>query len=201
MCGGSGKARRLTRRLPAMLLALLLGLMTACSSDDPGPAPATSAQPSESSTPEVTATKPALPAGQPTAASAVAFVKYFWEAHNYAYATYDTSLLEAISRPGCLFCQSMISDVKRLKQSQTRVSGSEISLDGAALPPGEKIVDQAFVVAFSTQEPGTSIASNGKVTKVDGVRNSQVAIGLDLYRSRWLIRGVTIQKAGTVWPA
>ena len=183
----------------AVIVAVLCGGLAGCSTDDSPAVPAT--RPAVTSTPEVTVTKPSLLLGQPTAASAVAFVRYFWDVYNYAYASYDTSLLQEISQPSCKYCSSVLEEINRLKTQGMRVEGSEVSLVDAVLPPDEPITDSAFVVTVSSQRPGKATSAAGRVTTVDGVKNSHVAFGLDWNGGKWLVRGVMIQKKGTPWRA
>ena len=189
------------RRWGCALVAVLICGTAGCSGDAPSPSPTTaSVQPAETATPTVTVTKPALPLGKPTEDSAVAFVKYFIAASNYAYATYDTSLLEEISQPTCKYCGSAIDDVKRLQATQIRVGGSELSLVVAALPQ-KKITDSAIVAVVTDQRPGTSRTSTGQVVKVPGSRHAQLTFALDWDGGRWMTAGVSIEKKGAPWHA
>ena len=186
----------------AVLLAVLLVCsgVAACSGSDPQPSPSHSV-PVATPTPSITVTKPALQLGRPTEDSAIAFVKYFIAAYNYAYATYDTSLLEEISQPTCKFCAGVVDDVQRLEAARIRVGGSEVKIADAFLPRDEPKANSALVITVSSQRPGTATSPTGQTRKVDGARNTQLDFGLDWDGGKWLVRGVDIHDKGTPWPA
>ncbi len=192
MAGG----RHGTHGLAALLACLALA---GCSGDTRTPDASVAPVTHSAQVPAVTVTPPALNLGQPTADSAVAFVRYFIDAYNYAYATYDTSLLEDISQPSCKYCASTAKEVHHLADAHLRVDGYGVTLVDA-FPATKDIIDSAFVVAVLNQRPGTTTSSEGKLVTYPGSKNSQLGFQLDWDGGKWLVRGVRIQNKGTPWP-
>ena len=139
-----GRSRRPVRRprpAPVRLVsavAVLLSL-SACSGDpgDPSPRAATTTTTVTSTSPSgpsITATRPALPPGAPTPASAVAFVRYFWESYNYAYTSLDPKLLSLASDPECAFCASVIASIKKSAPAGDTFEGGDVRVLDAHAP-------------------------------------------------------------------
>lgn len=196
--GGSrapGDGRRLTGA--AIVLITLAGLVTACSDDDPPPPPPGTQAVNTSAAPSPTATRPTLPEAKPTAESAEAFVRYFWDVYNYSYRTLDTELLEAISSSACQFCRSTEREVADLKADRKRVVGGEIRLGTVATPPGDPS-NGVIVTMVLDQESGQTINDDGTVSSsLPAIHNMRSEVALR-WQSTWSVYGVANdEKTGT----
>lgn len=185
------------RRWAALLLTGLITLagLTACT-DEPTrppatPTPSTTTPPTTSPSPTVT--PPAAPEAAPTAKSAEAFVKYFWDVHNYAYATLDTRAFNALSEPGCTFCSSTVKDLNALRAAGSRTEGAEIHPYIVAAPPG-KITTGIIVASVISQDSGQVTRRDGTTRKVKSMGKSQSYVGLHWVDNEWLVDDVAIDK-------
>jgi hypothetical protein len=101
------------------VLSLLL-LLISCSKDDPrsDTSDRTSQTPTASATPSPTGPvepEPPERSSKPTKASAIAFVKYYWEVANYAQATAKSDLLRSLASKNCAFCAGGVSYIDGLR--------------------------------------------------------------------------------------
>ena len=194
MTGGTS-ASDSRRPLTAAAVMITVGaLLSACSDDPPTPPPPTPSATTRSPTPS--ATPPTAPEAKPTAASAEAFVRYFWDVYNYSYQYQDVTDLMAISRPACKFCKSAISDIQRLKAEGTRIEGAQVILNTAGIPPG-KITNGVIAASVISQDEGRSIAKDGSVKSLQAVGKRRSYVGLDWEDNAWFINGVTVGKPGS----
>ena len=169
------------------LAAFLIPGLAACT-DDPAPV-GTVPGSSVTATSAAAVPEPTRPVEQPTPDSAIDFVRYFWALYNYAYQTYDTAPLEAISDASCKYCSSTVGDVRKISSAHTRVENFEIRLDDAASPP-VKIMSRALVVAISTQEEGTATTANGVEHHLAGFKKKRFDFALAWKANEWSIHGV-----------
>jgi hypothetical protein len=180
-----------------LLTVMALGLigLTACTDDPAAPNPSSTSAPSVSTgpTPTSTATPPAAPKARPTPKSAEAFVKYFWEVHNYAYTTLDTDLLKSVSEPDCKFCRATVRDLEALKKSDSIAKGSLVHPLVVAAPP-IKISQRILVSTVISQEAGSEIRKDGTVKTFPGRSKIPSAVGLSWFDDHWLVHDVSIDK-------
>jgi Family of unknown function (DUF6318) len=181
------------RWVAAALLAPCL-LITACSGEsDQAPAPTRppSSPPPTSPPPSPSApvTEPALPAAKPTPASAIAFVRYFWDAYNYAYATYDSSLVRRLSEPQCRYCRSVIADVARIAQAGTKVEGHRVVVMDAVSPTAN-ITTGTVVTAACRQVDGRAIYPDGDTALLRGFSPTNFIFAMHWSGGQWHIEAV-----------
>jgi Family of unknown function (DUF6318) len=181
------------RWVAATLLAPCL-VMTACSGEsDPAPAsprpppPPTSAAPP---TPLASVTEPALPEAKPTPASAIAFVRYFWDAYNYAYATYDVRPMQSISLPTCSSCDTLVNNVKGIQARNMRIKGYRLSIIDI-VSPNERITSGALVRATLSQEPGEARAPRQQPEVLVGFQSVQSITSLAWDGSTWRVEALS----------
>ena len=103
--------------IPFAAIALLYTSLSACAPDMPRPTTLAPPSAASSASPEVTtsspepeqAAAPVMPAEahEQTAAGAIVFVRHYFAAVDYAYATGDTAPLANISDPECLPCAAI----------------------------------------------------------------------------------------------
>ncbi|MFC6046132.1 DUF6318 family protein [Nocardioides hankookensis] len=127
-----------------LLSALALG---GCTDDDPepkfGPTESTSpASPTSPSTSSAAGTvAPTLPSAAQgsTAASAEAFVKFYWEAVNYAQSSGDLRLLRGLGSPSCTACNAGVSYLEQVFDAGGHVVGGvgSLSVQKSSLVEGD----------------------------------------------------------------
>jgi len=195
MDGGKARCHFGAARLAVLLTVGMVSMagLTACTGeDDPAPPSTTAPSISPASTaPSHTATPPAPPKAEPTAKSAEAFVKYFWDVYNYSYATRDPKLLESISEEQCKFCNSTIGDIKQLHASDTKIDGLTVHLISAAAPPVED-ASRIAVVTVIRQDPGRSVKSDGTIHGLTGREETQSLAALHWTSGSWQVRGISV---------
>ena len=144
-----------TRVRYAAGLAAAVVLVSACSSgggeDPPSSTTATSSGSSSSATttttpPTTTTATVTIPAAakEHTAKGAEAFVKFFVDQTNRASTSADTTIIPAISDPGCLSCQELQKVIVRLHGAEQRYQSPPstirqiVAIDGG--PEGQQFV-------------------------------------------------------------
>ena len=147
----------------AVVGALALGV-SSCGDDSPSPAPSTS---SAAASPTPTATGPAAPvlpdlATRHDAVGAKAFVKYWFDAANFAIATGDVAPVHAVSTDDCGSCRSLIGSVKRVYAAGGRIEGGRLEVD--RLEHDGRVPAPTFRFALRLrQQPKREIAKTGTV--------------------------------------
>jgi len=146
------------RALGAGLVTACLMGAVACSGDGPDAVPsptASSASPTGTATASSspTAVAPTLPpeAAERTAAGAEAFVRFWFEQLEYAYATGDTRQLSALSDPECRSCAELIRRVNQTYGEGRLVRGFSVDVVSSAAPPPN---DFGSEVSFQLEEAG-----------------------------------------------
>ena len=185
------------RCVTGVVLAAAL-LLTSCTDDESPPVKQSPSMSVPPVTPAVTATKPAQLTGQPTAESAVEFAKYFLAVYNYAYSTYDTAPLVAISRPECKYCTSVVENVRKLEQGGTRVEGTEVEYVDSALT-SKTITTGTYLVVVTNQHAGRAVSEDGTSKPYPGAKGAQLGVALDWDGGAWFVRGAQIQDKGVPW--
>lgn len=173
-----------------------LGLVAGCSGATEPVAtktPTPSSTPSQSPTPSPTAdlaTAPERPEvmGTPSAEGAAAAASYFISLHPYIFATGDLAEWDALSEPGCQYCQNVRASVEDQISRDVRGEGSEItvlSAGGTVLAPGDTYAADLEI----TQAPSFEVTAGGaRVPDGDGGRY-KLHFAL-WWRDGWLIRAV-----------
>jgi choline/glycine/proline betaine transport protein len=167
----------LGRRAVGTLAALTAAvLMAGCTSNpEPAPLPSPSASGSESAGASPSASASAAPSMPAEARgtskkSAKAFVRYYVDVLNHAMATGDTELLESLSSPKCVSCDSVAQLVNEVYSAGGHISSQGWSLHGLSVVHGrrfnEPVIDAALV--FSPQHVVRS--AGAKVERFDGGR-------------------------------
>jgi Family of unknown function (DUF6318) len=190
MTGG----RRTRRRGCAWLAMAVVGVLglSACTHKDPPPQPSVTR--TASVQPSPTVTPPVAPVEAPTPKSAEAFVRYFWDVHNYSYATLNTTLFRSLSDTECKFCESTIKNISELKTAGSVSDGSEVKVVVASAPPS-KITTGIIVATVVSQEPGHILRSDGSSRAVPGMPNTQGYVGLNWTGQKWLVDDVALENS------
>jgi Family of unknown function (DUF6318) len=191
MNGGGTTRRRRALVLTCALVALLP--LAACTGDDPPTPPPTSTTAAATTSISQPPAVPIAPDAEATINSAKAFVRYFWDVHNYAYATLDPALLESISAPKCKFCKATISNIRDLRAADSTVNGSAVKLLSMSAPP-VKITTGIIVNTLVSQDPGETIHRDGSVVKSKGVPSAASYVGLIWTGTNWRVDDVAIEK-------
>lgn len=166
---------RVLRPLVTCCAVVALGLTASCSSAGEGSAPAASSKPSASSqsatatsTPSPsTPSAPVSPANLPhTADGAITFMRFWFDAAEYAYATGDTAPLRTNSDVGCEACNKIISRIENQYASGGSFKGVKATIIDPASPPLED-----FGAAISLQVSETA----GQRLGVDGTVQGTLA--------------------------
>jgi hypothetical protein len=122
-----------TRTVITVFTLVSVLALGACSDDEPepkfAPTPSTSAPTSPSTTAASGPTEPTMPAAAKgtNAASAEAFVTFYWEMVNYAQATGETSSLRKLGQK-CLTCSRGIDSVEKVYEAGGEIRGGVGSL-------------------------------------------------------------------------
>ncbi|MFI7589750.1 DUF6318 family protein [Spongisporangium articulatum] len=193
----NGDHRETSCRVVLLLAALLT--LAACTGGSPGtPPPSTASGTTSASVPASPA--PTAPVQEATPSSAVEFVKYFWALYNYAYATYDTKPLEAISDKKCDSCKKLIEDVHRIAADGTVIKGFELTVLEAVSPDIE-VKTGTLVVASLQQQKGTAVAPDGSSTALPGFKSVRSTTALR-WDGTWHIEALnTESKTSKPWPS
>jgi len=137
------------------------------SAEPTGASPSTAGDPSASPTEQPVAV-PTLPPEATTndAAGAEAFIRYWFDAVNHAYGTFDVAPLEEISDEACGVCSSIASEVEDLAAQGTSVSGGSYVLEEVSAPApdptGVNIVSLVYTrqpLVFQDDETSTPAES------------------------------------------
>jgi hypothetical protein len=181
----------------AVVALAVLGL-SACTHNDPSPVSPTTS--SASAQPSPTVTPPTAPKAAPTAKSAEAFVRYFWDIYNYSYAARDSQGLRDISRPACVFCKATARAIEDLAASNNTVIGSDVRLEVAVAPPTDPTVG-LIVATVISERPGRTLAADGStISRMVGFRNMKSEMALDWTNGKWLVRDIANdEKSSTPW--
>jgi hypothetical protein len=145
-----------TRTVITVFTLVSVLALGACSDDDPepkfAPTPSTSAPTSPSTTAASGPTEPTMPAvaNGTDAASAEAFVTFYWEMVNYAEQTGDLAAVKRLSSDDCVACRSGLKYLEG------------VFTDGGEIKGGDQTVSH----------PSTSFANN------DGVQEATVQFDL-----------------------
>ena len=190
------------RKAAALAAIALLTVSTACTSrgDPPEPTVYTTVPALETTpAPTPTATSPQAPAGvAPTAKSAKAFVRYFWDVYNYSYAVLDATLLESISMERCKFCKSTRQEIARLRRGGLSAQGGEIVVRSVVAPPGD-LSRGVIVTLVIDQAPGRTLNRDGSTSSTfESIRNMRSEVALRWTGASWRVYGVANdEKSGT----
>jgi hypothetical protein len=146
---------------------------------------ATSASPTSSifAAPADAYVKPTRPAsldGPPNEDAAIDFAKYYLRMYTYAYLTGDAADLDALGRPGCVFCANVAADIAREYGAGGHDEGGVISVD--AVRAVDYDVDGFYVVTMDArQAPHREIDGLGAAATTD----SQARNGRYQFATYW----------------
>lgn len=184
--------------LAAVVLAV--GVLGACSGDEPKPAASPVGRPSASSevaTPTLTPTpRPSKSeaAKQPTPEGAQEFVKYFLQIYTYAYATNDGIPVSDVSLPGCGACKKILDDVAAQKAKGQHSEGGKLTpIEIIADPSGNE--DRMLVDATYSEQESVVVGSAGERVRSFRASKAQfmlIALRWDL-RHGWRVIGAKVQ--------
>ena len=182
----------------AAAVGVLLCLVSGCSgsSEQPGStatasstdSPTTSASASATATPSTSATAPPaeIPADARPATidGAQQFTKFWVQQLNIAFQTANPHMIANLSAPECPVCQTMISEVQKLKNLGQHVDGELWTVQTAATARFDNAMS-AMVFTTIRQNPVPSVDESGAV--------------IDRYVARTDDLGFTLSHNGSTW--
>jgi Family of unknown function (DUF6318) len=175
---------------PAVVVCLVL---VGCSSAASSPAPTVVATPTVTPSPSASPA-PTLPpeAQQPTQAGAVAFFRYYIDLYNYSFKALDATELKNASDPECVFCESVIENVRETKSKNQSTEGGLLTVIATAPSPG-KANTGMIVAARLTQAAGRTTDVTGMtVTTVPPHSNVRMNAGVRWKSGQWILIDVSI---------
>jgi hypothetical protein len=119
---------------------------------------------------------------------AKAFVRYYNEVLNYAYATGDTEELQRLSAPGCAACQLSINSVRRFNANGGHVEGGWRAVLSAELPGRPAGPNFQLLVTTSVTE-GRVVNRTGQVIHQEPafkIRNSTWIVSRE--STAWIVK-------------
>lgn len=164
-------------RLPHALVGVALAALVACSSgsSDTEPAALPPAMPGSAGPPASSPSRPVTPSTRPsdptvgvptaaranTAQGATAFVRYWYEQLNLAYATLDADALDNLSDPTCQSCRGYIKNIRSIAAARQEARGVEFEVLAAEAPP---LDDQIPLVSVLYRvSPYTIVSTDGQI--------------------------------------
>jgi Family of unknown function (DUF6318) len=181
---------------PRLMALAILGALTACTSGAAGgPSSSASSTRSPSSTPLTSGTAiptPQLPASARghDAASAQAFVRYWFDIVNYTFESRDTRLFRSLSTASCQFCADFASRVDQARIEGKTYRGGRFSPTVVVAPrpdsDGKVVVDSRASV-----QPGQVLSRDGVVLESSpGGSDYAVTVRLQPQTRGWIVSGV-----------
>lgn len=195
---GSGARRRRRCALVLMVGAVLVGVVTGCSSAEPiveSPAPVASEEPSPTPTPTSTGpVKPERPADMDRTdeVGAAAAATYFLELYPYVMATQDTAEWNVISYVDlCEFCVKVASDVEEYKSTGSSYSGGDVSVEVTKTYPIDTLLGAYPVDVRLAQAESAVTDSSGR--EVDRTEATAGPLRVELIHNgaTWLLLEVS----------
>ena len=167
--------------------------------DDPTPSPTTSTSISVSSSPSPSSESPSpspspsvsIPAEamQQTPEGAVAFLTFYYEQVNKAYATPDATLLPPLSEAECKSCANMQDNVPELLAKGQRYSGRVVDVTALQAVPGAPEGQQ--MVAFTMHQLAVNVVDqSGSVTDSFPETSGSLKALLKWRDGQWSVAGV-----------
>lgn len=167
----------MTRALPLTALALAGLLLAGCNgSDDPSPSTtsssssttATSSTTSTTSTTAPTAEAPVKPefpaeAEENTQAGAEAFVRYYWDAVNYAWTAPDDKILIDLAAADCEACDAIADTAANYVEGEERYSSNPLRVD--LVQWSTEVSGRVHVSTNITQLASTLVSADGTVIR------------------------------------
>ncbi|MEN3308697.1 MAG: hypothetical protein V7603_4899, partial [Micromonosporaceae bacterium] len=130
----------------------------------------------------------------PTAAGAAAFVRYWFEALNYAVATGRTGPLSAASSPACRACAAVLAAVSKGYQSGARVQGGQYTLRQATTDNFFS-TDQPKLGVVYDRSPYSIVSPGGdQLESSPGRTFANCMVLLEQVDGRWRLREVSADK-------
>lgn len=117
-------------------------------------------------TPAEPVAAPTLPAAAMTndAAGAEAFVRYWFDTLNYAYATGDTSLVNAASTAECANCKGLMGKIVDAYEFGGRVTGAQVQVQEVVAPAPDS-TGAVLVSTVYDQDEGSVVTDTGTVSE------------------------------------
>ena len=161
--------------------------LTGCGGDDAPTAPSdsrtsASASPSaEPTTANPTVAPPTLPAEAqtPDAAGAEAFIRYYFQALDYAYRTGDLATVLPLRDEACVACKSSEETVAQGFENGGHIEGGDITVSDVTVTPGDS-ADGLEARVVLQQSAGTLLTETG--SEADTITPSQdLLVGMILH--------------------
>lgn len=174
-------------RLIAPLLVVLL-LAAACGGDEEQPRALPSVAPTTAPTP--TAAPVPTEAQAETPEGAAAFARFWYDQISLAFETGDPLVLERLSAPGCVACQTYVASVASLRDQGERV---DFDLEiVAANAPASNGTDQTIVTVIYNSNGSIRYSASGEVIAQEPARtNAEQTLTLSRVGATWQVQEVT----------
>ncbi len=179
------------------MVAAVLG---ACSGEggEGAPSPTATTTASATVTPSPTPTPaPSRPAAMARGdvEGAEAAARYFLSLYPYAYSTGDLEEWIALSDPECVFCASVVDDVRELHDDGGYETGGAIVFEGGT--GSDPIAGNAYfgVDLVVNQDGSTRFDENGRVVSQSDGGRFVMSLALTPANGQWLVRGVSYEES------
>jgi hypothetical protein len=169
-------------------------LSAGCSDGDAGtqPTPSTSGGQSvaETTTPSPTQTvqPPVMPAAAKKSdlAGAEAFIRYYFDTVNYAYATGDLERTQSIRASDCAACKSLEDGIRKGYANDQRLQGGHVEVGDVVVTPGD-LSKGADINVVAEQATADVIGPDGNVVdQYPGTPKAAYRFLLD-YDDGWVV--------------
>ncbi|WP_111835533.1 DUF6318 family protein [Actinomyces bovis] len=115
--------------------------------------------------------------------------QYFLKLYTYAFATGDTSQLAAMSDDECVFCNSVIGNVKQVHDPGGWADHWDFEIESTRYGKPENGEDY-LIIEFTLTNPGTLLyQADGTSKQTDAEANQTLRISLAYASGRWTVRG------------
>jgi serine/threonine-protein kinase len=152
------------------------------------------AEPSAGDSPRLasTASVPEPPAAVSSTSvdGATAFVKYWFDALNYAVSTGNTAPVEAVSSPDCETCAAATKAIKNEYQSGGKLRGGEYSIRQITTDNFFTVAEPDIDIVFDRSPRSTVTATGQQITVLPGTAFATAQILLDRSGNKWRMRSL-----------
>ncbi|WP_416370919.1 DUF6318 family protein [Timonella senegalensis] len=126
-----------------------------------------------------------------TEEGAIATVRYFIDALNFAYATTDTKHVRTLFDQSCEFCKPLVENIDDAKSEGNKFENYELQID-EILKSGSMDSELFAVAANVSQQPITVLTAAGEVVRTsDPVTGHRSMFALQYRDGSWMVREIS----------